>query len=68
MYFITFYNNDRDVSTTSHNSKPDFDLVVKSIQQAETNRYLLVISDGEADLIFIDYRNQSWLLRFLTYE
>ena len=59
MYFITFYNNDRDVSTTSLNSKPDFDLVVKSIQQAELNRYLLVISDGEADLIFIDYRNQS---------
>lgn len=59
MYFITFYNNDSDVSTNSLNCKPDFDLVVKSIQQAESNHYLLVISDGKEDLVFIDYRNIS---------
>lgn len=57
MYFISFYYNDDVVSTISLKHQPDFDLVVNSIQQAESNRYLLVISDGKADLISIDYRN-----------
>lgn len=56
MYFISFYNNDDVVFTISLKHQPDFDLVVKSIQKAESNCYLLSITDGEVDLISIDYR------------